>query len=125
MPLSGSPTELTTAATDAAMACVCFVALVQLVRFRVTATWKQTLWGWVLALFGTKGFGGFWNPSRVQLLPGVPSTDNKFPLYAESAVIQEEVELRGVGHAGSANLRPDLHLTSSPIDGNQCGPNAH
>jgi hypothetical protein len=52
VPLSGSPTDLTTAATDVAMAFVCLVALVELARLRVTATWKRALWGWVLALLG-------------------------------------------------------------------------
>jgi len=34
------------------MALVCLVALLQLARLRVTATWKRALWGWVLALLG-------------------------------------------------------------------------
>ena len=51
-PLSAATTELTTAATDAAMAFVCVAALGQLVRLRVAATWKRALWVWVLALLG-------------------------------------------------------------------------
>ena len=43
---------MTTAATDAARAFVCFAVVVQLVRLRVTAAWKRALWGWVLALLG-------------------------------------------------------------------------
>jgi hypothetical protein len=34
------------------MALVCLVSLVRLARLRVTATWKRTLWCWVLALLG-------------------------------------------------------------------------
>jgi uncharacterized protein DUF6962 len=47
-----SSTELTTAATDAAMAILCVVALARLTHLHVHARWKRTLWSWVLALLG-------------------------------------------------------------------------
>jgi len=50
--LNESPTELTTAATDAAMAILCVVALARLAHLHVHARWKRTLWSWVLALLG-------------------------------------------------------------------------
>jgi uncharacterized protein DUF6962 len=48
--LSPSLTELTTAATDAAMGLLCAIALVLLVRLHARAVWKKRLWSWVLAL---------------------------------------------------------------------------
>jgi len=52
MHLNTSPTELTTAATDAAMALLCVLALSLLVRLHAQARWKRLLWIWVLALLG-------------------------------------------------------------------------
>lgn len=52
MHLNSSPTEVTTAATDAAMGLLCVIALSLLVRLRVQARWKQMLWICVLALLG-------------------------------------------------------------------------
>jgi hypothetical protein len=50
--LNNSPTELTTAATDAAMGILCVIAFSRLVRLDVHASWKRDLWSWVLALLG-------------------------------------------------------------------------
>ena len=52
MPLTRSPTELTTAATDALLALLSFLVLLRLVRMRVDAPRKRALWCWVLGLLG-------------------------------------------------------------------------
>jgi hypothetical protein len=52
MQLDPSATELTTAATDAALGLFCFVVLVQLVSIPVSATWKRAVWCWVFGLLG-------------------------------------------------------------------------
>jgi len=50
--LAPSATELTTAATDAALGLLCFVVLLQLVAIPVRATWKRAVWCWVFGLLG-------------------------------------------------------------------------
>jgi hypothetical protein len=52
MPLTRSPTELTTAATDALLALLCFIVLLRLVRIRMDVPWKRALWCWVIGLLG-------------------------------------------------------------------------
>ena len=44
MHLDPSATELTTAATDAALGFFCFVVLVQLVAIAVSAVWRRAVW---------------------------------------------------------------------------------
>ena len=58
MQLNPSPTELTTAATDAALGLLCLVVLLRLVSIPVDATWKRALWCWVLGLLGLASFLG-------------------------------------------------------------------
>ena len=50
MRLTSSPTELTTAASDAAIAVLCLWLLVSLMRVPVRARWKKAIWGSVFAL---------------------------------------------------------------------------
>jgi hypothetical protein len=50
MRLNPSATELTTAATDAALGLLCLVLLVQLVRMPGAAPWKKAIWVSVFAL---------------------------------------------------------------------------
>ena len=50
MQLNPSATELTTAATDAALGLLCLVVLLRLVAIPVNATWKRALWCWVFGL---------------------------------------------------------------------------
>jgi hypothetical protein len=45
-----SPTELTTAATDAVMGVLCAVLVVGLTRLHVTSTWKRAVWSWLFGL---------------------------------------------------------------------------
>lgn len=58
MHLSPVPTELTTAATDAALALLCLGVAAGLWRYRRLAPWKITLWLWVLALLATASLLG-------------------------------------------------------------------
>jgi Family of unknown function (DUF6962) len=50
--LNPSATELTTAATDAALGFLCLAVLLRLVAIPVSATWKRALWCWVFGLLG-------------------------------------------------------------------------
>jgi len=50
MPLTPSPTELTTAATDAALAVVCLALLASLLRLSVDTPWKRAIWASVFVL---------------------------------------------------------------------------
>jgi hypothetical protein len=50
MHLNRSATELTTAATDAALGLFCLVVLWRLVAMSVNATWRRALWSWVFGL---------------------------------------------------------------------------
>lgn len=52
MTLTPSPTELTTAWTDAALAGVCFVLLVRLLGLPVRAPFKVRVWVWVFGFLG-------------------------------------------------------------------------
>ena len=52
MQLNPSATELTTAATDAAVGVVSLALLLRLVAMPVNSTWKRALWCWVLGLLG-------------------------------------------------------------------------
>jgi hypothetical protein len=52
MQLNPSATELTTAATDAAVGLLCLAVLCRLVATPVNATWKISLWCWVFGLLG-------------------------------------------------------------------------
>jgi hypothetical protein len=52
MQLNPSATELTTAATDAALGLLCLAVLWRLVASPVNATWKRALWCWVFGLLG-------------------------------------------------------------------------
>ena len=52
MQLNPSATELTTAATDAAVGLLSLVVLLRLAAMPVNATWKRALWCWVLGLLG-------------------------------------------------------------------------
>lgn len=52
MQLNPSATELTTAATDAAVGLLCLVVLWWLRAIPVNATWKRALWCWVFGLLG-------------------------------------------------------------------------
>ena len=52
MQLNPSATELTTAATDAALGLLCLVIVLRLVAVPVNATWKRALWCWVFGLLG-------------------------------------------------------------------------
>ena len=49
-PLNPSPTELTTAATDAAMGVLSLVLLLDLRRLRVRSTWQRDVWSEVFGL---------------------------------------------------------------------------
>lgn len=53
MQLNPSPTELTTAATDVALAVLCLVLLVSLLRRPAGARWKKGLWASVFALLAS------------------------------------------------------------------------
>src|SRR6266516_4094410 len=50
MQLNPSATELTTAATDAALGLLCLAVLLRLRAIDVSASWKRALWCWVLGL---------------------------------------------------------------------------
>jgi hypothetical protein len=50
MRLNPSATELTTAATDAALGLLCLAVLLRLGAIDVSATWKRALWCWVFGL---------------------------------------------------------------------------
>jgi hypothetical protein len=50
MQLNPSATELTTAATDAALGLLCLGVLLRLGAIDVSATWKRALWCWVFGL---------------------------------------------------------------------------
>jgi hypothetical protein len=52
MQLNPSATELTTAATDAALGLLCLAVLWRLVAIPVNAIWKRALWCWVFGLLG-------------------------------------------------------------------------
>jgi hypothetical protein len=52
MQLNPSATELTTAATDAALGLLCLAVVLRLVTIPVSATWKRALWCWVFGLLG-------------------------------------------------------------------------
>jgi len=52
MPLTSSPTELTTAWTDALLAGVCLVLLVRLLSLPVRAPFKVRVWAWVFGFLG-------------------------------------------------------------------------
>ena len=52
MQLNPSATELTTAATDAAVGLLCLVVLWRLRAIPAKATWKRALWCWVFGLLG-------------------------------------------------------------------------
>lgn len=52
MQLNPSATELTTAATDAAVGLLCLVVLGRLIAIPVNATWKRAVWCWVFGLLG-------------------------------------------------------------------------
>ncbi len=52
MHLNPSATELTTAATDAAVGLLSLAVLWQLVTITVNATWKRALWCWIFGLLG-------------------------------------------------------------------------
>ena len=52
MQLNPSATELTTAATDAAVGVLSLALLLRLVAMPVNSTWKRALWCWVLGLLG-------------------------------------------------------------------------
>jgi hypothetical protein len=58
MPLNPSATELTTAATDAALGLLCVALSSRLLQIRVEAAWKRALWVWVLALLALASFLG-------------------------------------------------------------------
>lgn len=58
MQLNPSATELTTAATDAAVGLLCLAVVWQLVAIPVNATWKRALWCWVFGLIGLASFLG-------------------------------------------------------------------
>jgi len=82
MHLVASPTELTTAATDAVLGVLCLAVLWRLAVLRVSATWKRGLWCWVFGLLtiacvlGTVVHGlelpepvrvGLWHPLNLSL----------------------------------------------------------
>ena len=50
MQLNPSATELTTAATDAALGLLCLAVLLRLRAMEVNAIWKRALWCWVFGL---------------------------------------------------------------------------
>jgi hypothetical protein len=50
--LNPSATELTTAATDAALGLLCLAVLWRLMAIPVNAAWKKALWCWVFGLLG-------------------------------------------------------------------------
>jgi hypothetical protein len=52
MHVNPSAIELTTSATDAILALLCFGIAWQLARMRVTLHWKRGLWRWVFGLLG-------------------------------------------------------------------------
>jgi hypothetical protein len=58
MQLTSSATELTTAATDAAVGLLCLAVLLRLVAIPVNATWKRALWCCVFGLLGLASFLG-------------------------------------------------------------------
>ena len=58
MQLNPSATELTTAATDAAVGLLCLAVVWRLVAIPVDATWKRALWCWVFGLLGLASFLG-------------------------------------------------------------------
>jgi hypothetical protein len=68
MPFTPSPTELTTAWTDAALAGVCGVLLVRLLKLPVRAPFRVSVWGWVFgflslaSVLGAVTHGLQWSP---------------------------------------------------------------
>jgi len=58
MHLVSSQTELTTAATDAAIALLCVMAAMCLWRIRHHDRWKAALWCWVFGMLGLASFLG-------------------------------------------------------------------
>ncbi len=58
MPLTNSPTELTTSATDALLAIECAVIIAVLLRSAPTNHWRTTLWCGVFTLLATASFLG-------------------------------------------------------------------
>jgi hypothetical protein len=58
--LIASPTELTTAATDAVLGLVCLAIVVRLATMRVRATWKRDVWCWVFGLLALGSLLGAW-----------------------------------------------------------------
>ena len=56
--MSDVPSELTTAATDAAIALLCAVALQRLLVLPVNQRWKRSIWAWVLACLGMASLVG-------------------------------------------------------------------
>ncbi|MHB8987274.1 MAG: DUF6962 family protein [Desulfobulbia bacterium] len=58
MPLINSPTELTTSATDAALAIKCAVIIALLLRTAPADRWRTNLWCSVFALLATASFLG-------------------------------------------------------------------
>lgn len=53
MPLTNSPTELTTSATDALLAIECTIIIALLLRSATTNRWRTTLWCSIFALLAT------------------------------------------------------------------------
>ena len=68
MPFTSSPTELTTALSDAALAVVCIVLLVRLLKLPVRAPFKVRVWAWVFgflsvaSVLGAVTHGLEWTP---------------------------------------------------------------
>lgn len=58
MPLTASPTELTTSATDALLAIECAVIIAVLLRTAPADRWRTNLWCWVFTLLATASFLG-------------------------------------------------------------------
>lgn len=56
--LIDSPTERTTAATDALLALLCAGCVLYLHRFRTQDAWKVRIWTWAFALLGVAGLLG-------------------------------------------------------------------
>ena len=53
MPLTNSPTELTTSATDALLAIECAIIIAVLLRTATTDRWRTNLWCWIFTLLAT------------------------------------------------------------------------
>lgn len=85
MLLTESPTELTTGATDAALAIECVVIMVCLRRTATVGQWRTALWCWVFGLMAFSSFLGA--VTHGLMLPNPTRTGLWMPLYLSLGVL--------------------------------------